>query len=94
MAKVKKLSQELDRIFKDAELKNYMYKGMVLSVWTQAVGQRIAEMTQPQMFNNGTLYVKVQSAVWRNELSMMRNVIKEKINELLEQKIVVSIVFR
>lgn len=91
---MKKLSFELDRIFKDPELKNYMYKGMVLSVWQQAVGKQIAEITQPQVFNNGTLYVKVQSAAWRNELSMMRNMIKDKINELLEQKIVISIVFR
>ena len=91
---MKQLSNVLDRIFKDPELKNSMYKGMVLSVWVEAVGQQIASIAQPQLYKNGTLYVKVQSAAWRNELSMMRNMIKDKINKLLDGQIVKNIVFR
>lgn len=91
---MKQLSNVLDRIFKNPELKNYLFKGMVLSVWQEAVGQQIASVTKPQSFDNGTLYVKVQSAAWRNELSMMRNMIKDKINNLLDGQIVKNIVFR
>ena len=91
---MKQLANVLDRLFKDPELKNHMYKGMVVSVWEKAVGKKIAGICQPTGFENGTLYVKVQSAAWRNELTMMRTTIKDKINELLGLPIVRSIIFR
>lgn len=91
---MKQLSTVLDRLFEDPELKDHFHKGMVLSVWQEAVGERVAAICNPTGFQKGTLYVKVESAAWRNELTMMRTTIIEKINTLLEAKVVRAIIFR
>lgn len=91
---MRKLSTVLDTLFNDPELKNHFYKGMVTSVWEDAVGERIASIAKPQVYSYGRLFVKVQSASWRNELTMMRQSICDRINEALGAQVVQTIIFR
>ena len=39
--------------------------------WEQAVGTRIARRAQPLRIERGVLYVRVTSAAWANELSLL-----------------------
>jgi hypothetical protein len=40
-------------------------------VWERAVGSRIARRAQPHRLDRGILWVRVASAVWANELSLL-----------------------
>ena len=94
MAKAKPLNKIFDRIFTDPRLKAQVQKGRVSACWAQAVGSQIAKMSKPIAFRNGELHVKVDSASWRNELTMMQLDLQKKINALLGEDVVKRIVFR
>ena len=91
---MKPLARVLDQIFRDPKLRAYFIEGAVTGVWARAVGDQIAAISKPVAFKDGILHVKVDSASWRNELSMMSPQITMKINELLGRDEVQSIVFR
>lgn len=50
--------------------------------WEQAVGPRVAARTQPLRIERGVLYVRVATAAWANELSMLTDTILEQLREL------------
>lgn len=51
----------------------------VVENWAAIVGPRIAGMTVCEKSEKGVLSVKVRSAAWRQELTYMKDVIKESI---------------
>ncbi|RMD87981.1 MAG: DUF721 domain-containing protein [Calditrichaeota bacterium] len=91
---MKPLAKILDHIFSDPKLNSYFIEGALTSIWPRAVGEQISGVAKPSYFKDGVLHVKVSSAVWRNELSMMSPQIIEKLNELLGRQAVQQIVFR
>ena len=66
----------------------------VFVLWGEAVGDRIAEVATPTHMLKGTLFVSVKTGVWRNELSMRKQEIIKRLNEILSQEIVRDIKFR
>ena len=52
-------------------------------VWSEAVGQAIADDAQPTAERGGTLTVSCSAAVWAQELDLMGPVILERVNRLL-----------
>lgn len=66
----------------------------VLTAWERIVGEKIAAVTQAQRFDNGVLIVGVRTAPWRNELTMRRHEIMDRINNTFGEKIVKDIRFR
>lgn len=61
--------------------------------WDEFVGPKIAQVTEATSISNGTLYVKVSSDPWRNELQYMREQIIYKINKTLGDEVVKEIKF-
>jgi predicted nucleic acid-binding Zn ribbon protein len=66
----------------------------VLTSWAEVVGEQIARVTTAQRIENGTLFVGVSSGAWRNELSMKRLAIMEKLNRKAGAQVVKDIRFR
>lgn len=59
------------------------YNGwMVVSNWDEIVGKEIAEHTRATKFDEGCLYVAVDDAAWRQQLSMSLESILTKIQSL------------
>jgi hypothetical protein len=57
-------------------------KGQVsLAVWLTAVGERIAERARPEKLNRGTLWVRVSSSAWAQELSLQSQLIISRLQE-------------
>jgi len=53
----------------------------VLGRWPQVVGERIARVAEPELITaDGVLFVRVASAAWRQELSLMTRDIIAKLN--------------
>lgn len=52
----------------------------VVAGWADLVGPHIADVAQAVGVKGGTLFVAVESAAWRNELSLMRPQLLAKLN--------------
>ena len=62
-------------------------------IWAKAVGPQIASRTCPDSLKRGTLYVKVSTSVWMQELQFMKKDILHKVASLLGQDAVRGIRF-
>lgn len=69
-------------------------RGMILSLWNQTVGERIAEQTENVHFERGNLIIHVKNQAWRQEIHMKRFSIAKKLNDKVEEKIIREIVVR
>lgn len=67
---------------------------MILSIWEQTVGERIADETENIHFEHGNLVVHVKNPAWRQEIHMKRFSIAKKLNDKVEEKIIKEIVVR
>ena len=65
----------------------------VWPIWNDVVGKAIAINAQPEKIRNGTLFVKVTSPVWMQQLQFMKQMIAEKLNQRLKREIVKNIFF-
>ena len=65
----------------------------VWPIWNDVVGKTIALNAQPEKIRNGTLFVKVTSPVWMQQLQFMKQMIAEKLNQRLKREIVKNIFF-
>ncbi len=90
------------RLLKDA-LKDFLEdyphskrlkRGMILSLWEQTVGERIAEQTENIHFEYGNLIIHVKNPAWRQEIHMKRFSIAKKLNDKVDEQIVKEIVVR
>lgn len=55
-------------------------RARVIADWPELVGPHIADVARPVRIRGSTLFVAVESAAWRNELSLMRPQLMRKIN--------------
>jgi predicted nucleic acid-binding Zn ribbon protein len=51
-----------------------------LDVWSDAVGAKIAEVTEAKTVVASTLFVEVRSSAWLMELSLMKEALLERVN--------------
>ena len=83
------LSQSLKRLDLMPRLDEYG----VWPIWNDVVGKTIANNAQPEKIRNGTLFVKVSSPVWMQQLQFMKEMITEKLNQRLKNDAVKTIFF-
>jgi hypothetical protein len=83
------LQQSLSRLEVAPQLEAYA----VWPVWNEVVGKAVARNAQPERIRNGTLFVKVSSPVWMQQLQFMKDLIAEKLNQRLRAAIVKNIFF-
>ena len=91
---MKQISNILDKIFRDPKLRPYFIEGAIATRWPRLMGPHIASVAKPTKYEDGVLFVKVVSAVWRNELSMMSQDMIDKLNKSFGHKEIDRIVFR
>jgi predicted nucleic acid-binding Zn ribbon protein len=65
----------------------------VLSAWRETVGEKISNVTQVVKFENGILFIKVTSSVWRNEFFHIEEEIKAKLRAKLGKIKLTKIMF-
>ncbi|NOX18168.1 MAG: DUF721 domain-containing protein [Chlorobi bacterium] len=54
----------------------------------------LAPIAEAVKVKKGTLYLRVENSVWKNELNLKRNILIKRINEYLNTEIVKSIRFK
>jgi predicted nucleic acid-binding Zn ribbon protein len=66
----------------------------VINSWEGIVGKAISSRTTKIYIKDNILYVHLNSSVVRNELLMLRQVLKEKLNEKAGSEVIKDIVLR
>ena len=90
---VERLGEVLDKSLKRLELAPRLDEYGVWPVWNEVVGNPVARNAQPEKIRNGTLFVKVTSPVWMQQLQFMKELITEKLNQRLGTPVVKNIFF-
>mgnify|MGYP001284027058 CR=1 FL=1 len=72
----------LGAVLVDLGLDHKLIEYRARQVWDEAVGPALAGQGRPLRVHNGRMEVAVPSAVWRNQLSFMKQDIITRINEL------------
>jgi predicted nucleic acid-binding Zn ribbon protein len=83
----------LDQSLKRFDLTSRLDEYGVWPIWREIVGNMIARNAQPEKIRNGTLFVKVSSPVWMQELQFMKDMIADKLNHRLKGEVVKNIFF-
>ena len=83
------LDQSLKRLDLGARLDEYG----VWPIWNDIVGTTVANNAQPEKIRNGTLFIKVSSPVWMQQLQYMKEMIADKLNQRLGSVVVKNIFF-
>ncbi len=77
------MSEALQEAFQSLGLTDVARRLTIGRAWRQAVGEQIANRTEPDSFRRGVLIVKAASAAWQNELVFLREDIIAKVNAAL-----------
>ena len=67
---------------------------MIHTLWHKAVGKKIAENTLPQTIKKNILFVTVSNSVWMQELQLLKDQIRERINKDLPNLTIDDIRFK
>jgi len=62
------LGRVLKRTLQDLGIEASVRQYKALEVWSDVVGSKISEVTEPQSLSGGKLLVRVKNDVWRHEL--------------------------
>jgi predicted nucleic acid-binding Zn ribbon protein len=90
---IDRLGEVLGNSLKRLDLSYRLSEYGVWPVWDEVVGKTIAVNAQPEKIRNGTLFVKVTSSVWMQQLQFMKEMIAEKLNHRLNREVVKNIFF-
>jgi predicted nucleic acid-binding Zn ribbon protein len=74
----------LDTLLEKRGLGLQLQRVRALEVWSNAVGKKIAEVTEAKTVVASTLFVQVRSSAWLMELSFMKEALLERVNAELE----------
>ena len=93
-SRTKSVGEAIEELIAQLGIKKKLHEQDAFVVWDEAVGERIANVATPTRMLRGTLIVSVKSGAWRNELSMRKQEVIRRINELLGGEIVKDIKFQ
>ncbi len=88
------LKEALENYFKekkwDKKLKGYQ----VINYWEEVVGEEIAQHSQPTKIQDQTLFLRVKSNVWANELNLRKGELIQKFNLKAGEEMISDIRFK
>jgi hypothetical protein len=92
-ANLQKLGNILQGILKKHNINIASEEQHLLEVWYKAVGPQISAHTRPDKLRRNTLFVKVSSSVWMQQLHNLKSDIIEKVNHLMGNDLVRNVHF-
>lgn len=88
------LKQLLAQELKGTGLAERLREADIWRLWPEVAGRAVASRAQPLRIINGTLTVVVSSGPWMQELTFLKEMMKEKLNERLEGEVVKAIILK
>jgi len=78
---IKQLKHILGEYLKGTDFKEINNTISLQKVWNKMVGRPISKNTKISSFKNGTIRIKVANPIWRNELSLQKQELLEKLKK-------------
>jgi predicted nucleic acid-binding Zn ribbon protein len=66
-------------------------QGMIRIAWNYCVGEKIRGISEPVLFRDGVLRVRVESAQWQRTLTSMKPEIISRINKYLKKNFLLDL---
>lgn len=88
------LSEVIREYVKGSSIERKLKETDVVQSWEELLGKTIARYTKNVSLKNKVLFVEISSSVVKNELFMMRDEIRRKLNERAGEELVSTIIFR
>lgn len=88
------LAEAIQDYIKEMNLGDKLREVSVIESWESIVGKAIAARTSRVYIREGILYVHLKSSIVRNELSMLREALREKLNNQAGTELIKEIVLK
>lgn len=88
------LAEALKDYIKEMHLEGKLNEVSVINSWEETVGKAIASRTTKIYIKDKVLYVYLNSSVVRNELLMLRQALRDKLNERAGAEVIREIVLK
>jgi predicted nucleic acid-binding Zn ribbon protein len=88
------LAEAVNDYIKEMHLDVKLNEVSVINSWEETVGRAISTRTTKIYIRDHILYVHLNSSVVRNELLMLREALKEKLNQKAGSEVIIDIVLR
>jgi len=88
------LAEALQDYIREMKLGDKLSEIGLISSWEEMVGRAISSRTKKIYIKDQILYVHLSSSVVRNELLMLRNALKDRLNEKAGKEVIRDIVLK
>jgi Protein of unknown function (DUF721). len=88
------LAEAVNDYIKEMNLGGKLSEISVINSWEEIVGKAISSRTTKIFIKDHILYVHLNSSVVRNELLMLREALREKLNKKAGSEVIIDIVLR
>lgn len=92
-SKSEKLGDIVNQILRLNGLETPLNQHRIIEVWKNNIGRSFERYTENIFIKNQILYIKLNSSVVRNELSMHAKVLANKLNNEVNAQVITNIVF-
>lgn len=88
------LSEALKEYRREMHIDTKLKEVGLIKSWEDIVGPAIAKRTSSVYIKQGKLFIHLNSSVVRNELQMIKEALKERLNEAAGEELVHEIILR
>ncbi len=88
------LADAIQDYLKEMKLDGKLSELHLIESWEEIVGKAISSRTSKVYIKDGILFVHLKSSVVRNELLMLREALKEKLNQKAGSEVIKEIVLK
>jgi predicted nucleic acid-binding Zn ribbon protein len=88
------LAEAINDYIKEMKLDGKLNEINLINSWEETVGKAISSRTSRIYIKDRILYIHLNSSVVRNELLMLRQALKEKLNEKAGSEVIKDIVLK
>jgi predicted nucleic acid-binding Zn ribbon protein len=93
-SKIISLAEAVNDYIKEMNLGGKLSEVAVINFWEEIVGKAISSRTTKIFIKDHVLYVHLNSSVVRNELLMLREALRDKLNKKAGSEVIRDIVLR
>ena len=90
---MKHLKKAIEKAIDSVGIKSALKQESAVILWDVVVGEVVSSVTKAERVESGTLIVRVETSVWRQELHMQKGDIIKKINKKIGTKAIRDIRF-
>jgi predicted nucleic acid-binding Zn ribbon protein len=88
------LSHVLVKVLKSLDLDKALIQADILKHWEAVVGPSVAVHAYPEQIRSDKLYVRVDTSVWLQELTLLKPSLIEKLNAVLGDHVIRDMILR